>query len=72
MPPLLYSEDPRVLTVIAAVRALESGAGSWRPPMSPAAGPPLDIAALASSHPMEMHAAGVSLVVDLPWDIVER
>ena len=71
MPSDLYDQDPRVVTAIAAVRMIEAGVSPSRPPNVSSRAPSIDVAQLATMRPVEMSAAGLSFVLDLPWDLVD-
>ena len=69
MPPKLYAEDPRIVLAGALLAEIYAAAPSARVPSVPrAAGfrtSTLDV------RPVEQSASGLSLIVDLPWDLAE-
>lgn len=70
MPPKLFAEDPRVIRAMALLKLLETGHSPSRPPNASGPSPGFDIAALATRRAVDQSAAGVSFVLDLPWELV--
>lgn len=69
MPPKLFGEDPRVTRAIALLASLETGLFPSRAPNVSSRPPGFDVTVLAAKRAVEESAAGISFVVDLPWDI---